>query len=288
MSGGFQPPKVSAELCGNHQGDFEIAKRMVRMCDICGVQVVKLQKRDIASQAAMHPVMYKSPHPNPTNAFGATYYEHREKLEFSLEQHAELKKYIEDHNMVYSTSVWDLESAKQIITLEPRLIKIPSACNMDTELAIYLRDNYDGDVHISLGMTTIDEYRNIKNFWVNDWDRVVLYHCTSEYPLQPEDAYLLEIENLYSLSLAKEIGFSNHHCGISLDMAAQALGASWFEHHVSLDRTWKGTDHAAALDFSGLRDLVRGLQDGYLALQYRGSDFAPRELEQREKLKLWK
>lgn len=284
----FHPPKIVAELCGNHQGDISIAKRMIRMADICGVHVVKLQKRDIDSQAAMHPALYNAPHPNPTNAFGPTYLAHREALEFGLNEHAYLKKYIEEHDMVYSSSVWDLESAKEIVTLDPRLIKIPSACNTDWELCAYLRDQYNGDIHISLGMTTPGEMNQIKNFWVNHWDRVVLYHCTSEYPLLPEDAYLLEIEHLYAFSQAQEIGFSNHHCGISLDMAAQALGASWFEHHITLDRTWKGTDHIAALEFEGLRKLVRDLKEGYLALQYRKEEFSPRELEQREKLKDWK
>lgn len=282
----YSPPVVMAELCGNHQGSMETAKRMVRMCDICGVQMVKLQKRDIPSQAALHPVLYKSPHPNPVNSFGDTYYEHREALEFDLEQHAELKAYIEQYDMIYSTSVWDLESAKQIVTLDPALIKIPSACNTDWQMAAYLRDCYDGDIHISLGMTTPEEEKSIYDFWCQHLDRLVLYHCTSEYPLQPEDAYLLEIDRLYCSYLrVKAIGFSNHHCGISLDMSAQALGASYFEHHITLDRTWKGTDHVAALEFEGLRKLVRDLKEGYLALELRGSEFSARELEQRKKLK---
>ena len=280
----YKHPRVIAELCGNHGGDIEVAKKMIRMAEICGVDVCKLQKRDIATQALDHPTLYDGPHPNPVHAFGSTYREHREALEFTVAQHAELQRYIESYGMIYSTSVWDIPSALQIIALNPLFIKVPSACNTRYALLDILRTRYSGDIHMSLGMTTEKERDEIVRFWGDDIGRVVLYHCTSTYPLYAEDAYLLEIERLTKIP-CKAVGFSNHHPDINLDFEAQALGANWFEHHITLDRFSKGTDHSAALEFIALRNLVKGLREGYEALKNKPVEMCQVELIQRKKLK---
>jgi len=280
----YKQPIVIAELCCNHAGDMETAKRMIRMAEICGVDVCKLQKRDIESQWSLHPHMYDSPHPNPPNAFGKTYREHREFLEFDVTQHRRLKQYIEQYGMEYSTSVWDIVSALQIIDIDPLFIKVPSAHNTDYPLLDILKKKYTGDIHVSLGMTTEQEREELQIYWEDSMDRIVLYHCTSGYPVYAPDAYLLEIERLTKIP-CKAIGFSNHHPDINLDFEAQALGASWFEHHVTLDRFAKGTDHSAALEFEALRNLVRGLREGYEALKYKPVEMCQLEWEQRKKLK---
>ena len=115
----------------------------------------------------------------------------------------------------------------------------------------------------------------------------MLYNCTSGYPVPFKDVCLLEISNLINkyANDVKHIGFSGHHLGIAVDMAAYTLGANIIERHYTLDRTWKGTDHAASLEPSGLRKLKRDLEAVYDALSYKSEDILPIEKVQRDKLK---
>ena len=119
---------------------------------------------------------------------------------------------------------------------------------------------------------------------------VVLDVCTTGYPVPAEDVCLLEILNFRSKyeNRVKEIGFSGHHKGIAIDVAAYTLGATTIERHYTLDRTWKGTDHAASLEPEGLRRLVRDLRVTEKALTYKSEDILPIEKVQRDKLKFKK
>jgi N-acetylneuraminate synthase len=232
---------------------------------------------------------YNQPHPNPLNSYGETYGLHREYLEFNIQQHAELKSYCQEIGVVYSTSVWDLTSAKEIASLEPLFIKIPSACNNNFEMLEWLCDNYNGDIHISTGMTTKDEIETIIQFFIGKKRNkdVVLYNCTSGYPVPFEDVCLLDIALLLEKykDQVKDIGFSGHHLGIAIDIAAFTLGANIIERHYTLDRTWKGTDHAASLEPMGLRKLARDLIAVHKALTFKSEDILPIEKVQWEKLK---
>jgi N-acetylneuraminate synthase len=107
---------------------------------------------------------YNNPHPNPINSYGDTYGQHREFLEFSKDQHKELMYYYNSIEIEYSTSVWDVTSAKEIIELNPSLIKIPSPSNTHYQMLEIIRDEYKGDVHVSFGMTTKDEQEKLVNF----------------------------------------------------------------------------------------------------------------------------
>merc|ERR1712000_597134 len=127
-----------------------------------------------------------------------------------------------------------------------------------------LRDEYSGEVHISTGMTTKDEVEEVVKFFEETdqaKSRVIIYNCTSGYPVPFEDVCLLEITTLREkyAERVKDIGFSGHHLGIAIDNAAFTLGATWIERHFTKDRTWKGTDHAASLEPAGLTKLVRDL-----------------------------
>ena len=122
-------PKISAEINCNHKDNLEIAKEMIITAALFyKVDVVKFQKRN--NRELLTPEEYNAPHPNPVNWYEKTYGEHREFLELNIEQHFQLKKWGEDYGVQYSTSVWDLTSAKEISELNPELIKIPSACNL--------------------------------------------------------------------------------------------------------------------------------------------------------------
>lgn len=284
----YLKPFVIAEIGCNHKGDMDIAKRLIRTAAIyCEVDAVKFQKR--CNRELLTPEQYNAPHPNPANSYGKTYGEHREFLEFTVEQHRELKEYCEEMNIVYSTSVWDLTSAKEIASLHPKFIKIPSACNNHYEMLEWLCDNYEGEIHISLGMTTHEEEEKLIQLFEKKGRNkdVVLYVCTSGYPVAFGDVCLLEITRVREMyeNRVKRIGFSGHHLGIAVDIAAYTLGASVIERHYTLDRTWKGTDHAASLEPEGVRKLKRDLMATYEALHYKEKDILDVEAVQREKLK---
>lgn len=284
----YKCPKIIAEIGCNHKGDFEIAKELILLAKLSGADYAKFQKRN--NKELLTSEQYNSPHPNEMHAYGKTYGEHREFLEFSLKQHAELKKFCENNGIGYASSVWDLTSAKEIASLKPDFIKIPSACNNHYEMLEYLRDNYEGYIQASLGMTTHDEEEKlVKIFEKNNVakNRLILFSCTSGYPVAFEDVSLLEIDRIKKTYASRvfEIGFSGHHLGIAIDIAAYTLGASWVERHFTKDRTWKGTDHAASLEVPGLTKLVRDLKAAHKALNYKPEEILEIEKVQRDKLK---
>lgn len=284
----YKKPRIIAEIGCNHMGDLEIAKEFIKIASIfCKVDAVKFQKR--TPKECLTAEQYNLPHPNPINSYGKTYGEHREFLEFNIDEHKKLKKFCEELGLVYSSSVWDITAAKEIASLNPEFIKIPSACNNHYEMLEWLCENFSGEIHISLGMTTNKEEEElIKLFERKNRNKdLVLYSCTSGYPVPFKDVCLLEIKKLNEKygNKVKEIGFSGHHKGIAIDAAAYTLGATTIERHFTLDRTWKGTDHAASLEPDGLRKLARNLNVIYESLSYKGEEVLDIEKVQRDKLK---
>lgn len=287
----YNKPRLIAEAGCNHKGDILIAKEMIKVAAVfCHADVIKFQKRN--NRELLTEDQYNAPHPNPANSYGATYGEHREFLEFSIDQHRQLKAWCEEYGIKYSSSVWDMTSAKEIASLNPELIKIPSACNNNYDMLAWLCDNYKGEIHLSIGMTTHQEEEQIINLFITKGriSDLVIYICTSGYPVPFEDISLLEITRIKSLygNMVKEVGFSGHHLGIAIDIAAYTLGASTIERHYTLDRTWKGTDHAASLEPDGIRRLSRDLEATYKALTFKNEEILDIEKVQRAKLKYQK
>jgi sialic acid synthase SpsE len=284
----YNSPVIVAEIGCNHRGEMETAKSMIKeLVDFCKVPVVKFQKR--SPRELLSAEEYNAPHPNPMHSYGLTYGKHREYLEFSIEQHAEMKLYCEELGIIYSSSVWDMTSAREVVALSPNFIKVPSAMNTHKEMLLYLCDEYSGQIHISIGMSTQKEIDALvelidKRCRAKD---AVLYACTSAYPVPFEDVKLLDISDMIAQygTIIGAFGFSGHHNGIAIDIAAYTLGATWIERHFTLNRTWKGTDHAASLEPDGMRRLVRNLDATYKALDRKSGKLLEIELEQREKLK---
>lgn len=281
-------PRLIAEIGCNHAGDIALAEKMINVAaHFCEVDVVKFQKRD--PRTLLTEEQFDAPHPNAGHAYGKTYGRHREFLEFSAEQHRHLQEVCRDNGVDYSSSVWDLPSAREIAALEPDFIKVPSATNSNTELLAFLCDEYGGELHVSLGMTDREEEEELVSFLEQRGrlSSTVLYACTSGYPVPFEDLCLGEITRLreaYGSRLAG-IGFSGHHLGIAADVAAMTLGAEWVERHFTLDRTMKGTDHAASLEPDGMRRLARDMRAVSTALGSKREAILPIEAVQREKLK---
>lgn len=153
----------------------------------------------------------------------------------------------------------------------------------------YLCKNFGGEIHLSVGMTTQAEEKSIVDLF-KKFDRnkdLVIYACTSGYPVPPEDICLLEVKRLVETfgDEVKAVGFSNHSPGISFDTVAFALGSQYFERHFTLNRTWKGTDHAASLEPDGMRRVARDLRSTQKALTYKSQEILDIEKVQRKKLK---
>lgn len=281
-------PYIIAEAGCNHMGQMEIAHELINTAAIyCKADAIKFQKR--CPKELLTEEQYNAPHPNPVNSYGKTYGEHREFLEFTVEQHAQLKEWCEEVGITYSTSVWDMTSAKEIASLNPKFIKIPSACNNHFEMLQWLCDNYKGEIQLSFGMTTHEEEEQIVQLFENNGRAkdLVLFNCTSGYPVPYKDICLLEINRMRKSyeERVKAIGFSGHHLGIAIDAAAYTLGANVIERHYTIDRTWKGTDHAASLEPYDFKCLVKNLNDIHEALIYKETEILPIEQIQRDKLK---
>jgi N-acetylneuraminate synthase len=156
-----------------------------------------------------------------------------------------------------------------------------------------LRDEFQGKVHVSTGMTTKSEIEDVVKFFEETdqaKSRLVVYNCTSGYPVPFKDVCMLELVRLYEAygTRVHELAFSGHHLGISIDIASYALGAKWIERHFTKDRTMKGTDHAASLEPEGLKKMIRDLDATYHSMTYKQTDILELESEQREKLKFRK
>ena len=283
----YLKPKVIAEIGCNHKGNMDIAYELIQLAKDCNADIAKFQKRN--NKELLTEEQYNTPHPNPINSYGETYGLHREFLEFDTKQHELLKQYCDEIGIEYSTSVWDVTSAIEMVSFNPNFLKVPSACNNHFEMLEVLRDDFKGEIHISLGMTTHKEEKEIIKFFndKNQANRLVIYSCTSGYPVPFQDVCLKEINRLHGhySNIVKSIAFSGHHLGIAVDVAAYTLGAQCIERHFTKDRTWKGTDHSASLEPAGLKKLVRDLNATYNSLSYKKTEILDIEKVQRDKLK---
>jgi len=281
---------VVAEIGCSHLGQMDRAKELITLARFCGADYAKFQKR--CPEESTPEEMKNQPHPNQIYSYGATYLEHRKALELSIEQHYELKAFCEQLGKIkYSCSVWDMTSAKEVVDINPDYIKIGSPCNQNFEMIDYLVNHYSGQIHISFGMVSKEERSEIINYFVkhNMGSRLVVYHCTSEYPCPFERLYLREIVNL-QLEIPSEIsvGFSNHGYGIAMDIAAVSLGAEWLERHFVDDRTLRHTDAAVSLEPNGLRAICRDVKALNKAMTSKPEGMlgmSDDELSQRRKLK---
>jgi len=285
-------PVIVAEIGGNHRGELGTALRMVEIIggyctehyQLDGHRpdvVVKFQKRT----PALYPTDYERPHPNAHHAYGDTYGAHREALEFTGQEHAVLSEHCRAHGVGYACSAWDEPALDDIMGAAPRWVKIPSARNVDWPLLEHVVSRWDGDIHVSLGMVSRSEMDEIARFLEPSAERVTFYACTSGYPVAFTDVRLGEILSLRArYGRFGAIGFSGHHHGIAVDMAAVALGAKYIERHFTLNRTWRGTDHSASLEPDGFRRLVRDARAVAQAMGTKDGEPLAVELEQRAKL----
>jgi sialic acid synthase len=280
--------KTIAEIGCSHIGNIERAKNLAKLAKLCGADIIKTQKRN--PKESTNKELWDKPHPNQMYSYGKTYLEHRENVELPIEDHYKLKKYCEEIGIDYSTSVWDMTSTKEIVDLNPKLIKIPSACNNNKEMMLYLFDHYEGEVHISTGMLDKQERKDLISYLLSEYSRkrqkprsnLIIYHCTSGYPVPFDKLYLNEIKELKQGNYP--VGFSNHGYGIAMEPVAYALGARYFERHFIDDRMFPHTDSSCSLEPQGLSKMIRNLKATKEALNYKPEELD--EIENIQRLKL--
>jgi N-acetylneuraminate synthase/sialic acid synthase len=253
---------VIAEVGHNHQGDLTKAKEMFRVAKECGVNAVKLQKRD--NRTLFTRAMYDLPYLHE-NSFGTTYGTHREALELGREDYVELKRYANELGLACFATAFDFKSADFLADLDMPAYKIASGDLKNTPLLRYVAQ-IGKPMLVSTGGGTIEDVERACEAIIPINSLLCLMQCTAAYPVEAEDMNLRVITTYRERFADIVIGLSDHQDGIAMAVAAYVLGARVFEKHFTLHHTWQGTDHAFSLEPIGLRKYVRDLRRVPVAL----------------------
>ena len=245
-----------AEIGINHNGELSKAFQLINAAKIAGWDVVKFQKRNSDKCVPEH-----HKHTIRDTIFGKmSYLEYRNKMEFGKEEFDAIDTTCRSLGIRWTASAFDTDSYEFLKQYALPWIKIPSCSLTDKELLAAV----DGPVIISTGMSTIEQ---IMQAVAMLGDKIVgIAHCTSAYPCPPSECNLNMIWTLKGLFPKIQIGYSGHESGITESIAAAALGAEFIERHVTLDRTMKGSDHAASLEIQGMVKLRKAIDTVRLAL----------------------
>jgi len=253
---------VIAEVGHNHQGDLEKCKELFRVAKQCGVDAVKLQKRD--NRSLYTRAMFDKPYDHE-NSFGATYGEHREALEFGWEEYRELQQYCRELELTFFATAFDLPSADFLARLDVPAFKVASGDLKTIPLLKHVA-SFGKPMIVSTGGATLEDIERAYDAIMPINAQLCFLQCTAAYPAAPEDLNLNVITTLRRRFPELVIGLSDHENGIVMAIAAHVLGARVVEKHFTLNHTWKGTDHAFSLEPIGMRKLVRDLRRTRLAL----------------------
>lgn len=247
---------VIAEIGNNHQGDLQKAKELFKAAKECGVDAVKLQKRD--NKSLLTRAAFDKPYDNE-NSFGATYGEHREALEFGREEYIELKKYAHELGLTMFATAFDMKSADFLAELDMPLYKVASGDLKNTPLLKHIA-KIGRPMIISTGGGTMEDVQRAYDAIMPINSQLCILQCTASYPAEPQDLNLRVITTYREAFPDVVIGLSDHENGIAMAVAAYVLGSRIVEQHFTLNHTWKGTDHAFSLEPIGMRKLVRDLR----------------------------
>lgn len=253
---------VIAEIGHNHQGDLDVCKKMILSAKQCGVDAVKLQKR--TNKLLYTKKLYNSPYDNE-NSFGDTYGEHREFLEFNLDEYIELKKYAEGLNLTLICTAFDMPSVDFLEDVGIHAYKIASGDLKNVSLIKYIAQT-GKPIILSTGGGTLEDVQRAYNT-IRPLNRnFCILQCTACYPVEPEDMNLKVITTFRETFQDIVVGLSDHQNGISMALVAYMLGSRIFEKHFTLNHSWKGSDHAFSLEPIGMSKLCRDLKRATYAI----------------------
>ena len=251
--GDGHPCFIVAEIGINHNGDIELAKKLIDVAEAAGCNAVKFQKRTV--DVVYSPEELAKPRENP---FGPTNGDLKYGLEFGREDYEEIDRCCKEHGILWFTSCWDEGSVDLIKTFEVPCYKIASASLTDDELLRHTRRAAGRrPIILSVGMSTIEQIDHAVE--ILGKDSLVITHACSTYPAYYEELNLKVIPVL-RVRYGVPVGYSGHETGLASSVGAVALGACIVERHISLDRSMWGTDQAASLEPSGLTRLVRDIR----------------------------
>lgn len=240
---------IIAEIGINHNGDIDIAKKLIDLSSECGCDAVKFQKRDINLVYSQE--MLDSERESP---WGTTQREQKEGLEFGLEEYSEIDSYCKNKEIDWFASAWDLESLNFLKQFDCSKNKIASAMIVDKA---FIREVAKEKKHtfISTGMCNMEEVEFAVTVFKEENCPFELMHTVSTYPMKSENANLNVIKTLRE-KFNCDVGYSGHESGLAISYAAAALGITSLERHITLDRAMYGSDQSASIGPEGLKQLV--------------------------------
>jgi N-acetylneuraminate synthase len=254
LVGTSQPTYVIAEIGINHNGSLELAKKMILGAYEAGCDAVKFQKRtpEICTPRDQWHLERDTP-------WGRmTYIDYRHRVELSADDYAEIDRYCRELGIHWFASCWDPPSVTFIEAFDPPAYKAASASLTDLETLAAMRAT-GKPLIISTGMSTMEQIDEAVR--VVCTDRLLIAHATSAYPCPPEALNLRMIETLRGRWSDCPVGYSGHETGLATTWAAVALGATFVERHITLDRAMWGSDQAASVELGGLSRLVSNIRD---------------------------
>ncbi len=251
--GDGHPCFVIAEIGINHNGDIDIARRLIDVAEAAGCQAVKFQKRTV--DVVYTPAELASPRESP---YGTTNGDLKHGLEFVQEEYEEIDRYCKELGILWLASCWDEQSVDFIDQFPVCCYKIASASITDDDLLAYTRQKAkDRPILLSTGMSTLDQVDHAVE--ILGKHNLVILHACSTYPSYYEEINLRVVQTLRQ-RYGVPAGYSGHETGLASSVAAVALGACIVERHITLDRSLWGSDQAASLEPSGITRLVRDIR----------------------------
>lgn len=256
--GAGEPVYIIAEIGINHNGDIEIAKQLMDVAVETGCDAVKFQKR---TPEICVPEEQKSI-PRETPWGSMTYFEYKKRIEFEQKEFEQIDAYAKKIGIDWFASPWDVPSVDFLEGFDVPCQKIASACLTDSELLTAINKTNTTTI-LSTGMSSMQEIDKAVSL-LNDVP-LAIAQATSTYPAEASELNLRAIQT-FSEKYKVPVGYSGHERGLQVTIAAVALGATFIERHITLDRSMWGTDHSASLEPDGLKKLVRDIRIVELAL----------------------
>jgi len=246
------------EIGVNHNGDIDLAKRLIDVAVLADLDYVKFQKRTIN-------LVYTEEELNKyrESPWGTTNREQKEGLEFDKEEYDVIDEYCKEKNIGWFASPWDIESVEFLNQYRPKYMKVASACLTDQSLLDKMRGT-TADFIVSTGMSTKAELDRALSI-IGNRTRYILA-CTSTYPAFDAEMNLNFIKTLEEQYPAYKIGFSNHSPGIQYSIVSAGLGAKMIEFHITMNRAMYGSDQAASIETGGVMALSKHVRNLELAM----------------------